>query len=649
MLQRMVTIRPIKPYCSPFVSLLLRLLLALIYLGGTISYGKGQSISDTTQLIALYDRCLEFDETNLDSILLYAEKIEQTSQQLSFKTGGLFYNRLKGIHAEMSGDYENAARYYLLTLEEARQKNLPTYESAALADLAILYSNLKQPQKAKEIYLSSVALAEKTREIYDLTTAYGNLGAIYNQLNQPDSALLYLRRALSIFGSTNYPFDKTTIYNNIGNVYFALQNLDSALFYFNQNKVLHEYNRKPSDLWVDYLNLSYVYIEKEKFDSAEYYANAALQQAIMLQSKSKEADSYALFTKLYEKQHRYPEAFTYQQRWYSLDTALVNGETNQRIADLQEKFNAQKREIENQSLKANIEQNKLQQKATALLALAFLFIAIATAWALQIKRKSNAQLAETNQKIIEKNEKLALLNQEKNALISIVSHDLSSPFVNIMMWAQLLELEKDQLNPEQKTAINRILQSAHQGESLIRHILNVEKLENTTTPLQLNHFNLYDCIQQIITDFRERAVQKNIRLELEVSHNESFVCLSEERLVRRIVENLLSNALKFSDRGTQTTVSLKKEKQSLGKEEGGNSIHYFVVSVTDEGPGIAPEKMPNLFTKYSNLGNKPTGEEGSTGLGLFIVKRLADEINATIRCQSEWGKGTTFSLYLPEK
>ncbi|MCG7859348.1 tetratricopeptide repeat protein, partial [Flavihumibacter sediminis] len=115
----------------------------------------------------------------------------------------------------------------------------------------------------------------------------------------------------------------SSIYNNLGNVFFKKRDYQKALNYFITNKALHQGEGQETLLWTDYLNLGDVYIELGRMDSARFYCGEALRLAKLLNSRSKEADSYALLAKLYERLGRYREAYKFQQNWYQLDTALV--------------------------------------------------------------------------------------------------------------------------------------------------------------------------------------------------------------------------------------------------------------------------------------------------------------------------------------
>ncbi|MEO5996630.1 MAG: tetratricopeptide repeat-containing sensor histidine kinase [Chitinophagaceae bacterium] len=590
---------------------------------------------DSNSIKRLYDHSLDFTEEKIDSLKYNAEFIGVQSKKNHFVKGNLLSLRLKGLAQELQGNYQDAVEYYLQCLEAARNIGSVEHEISALSDLSITYSQLKRFDKAREIYFESAHLSAKRGDVMNLITAYTNLGAIYNQLNLPDSAMLFLKEGLTISKLYEDKMDLSSLYNNIGNVYFLNGNYDKALEFFNQNKNHHLSQPSLTNLWIDYLNIADVLIEKKKFDSAAWYAEQSLQAALRLHSKAKESDSYSLLSKLYSRKGNYRKAFNYQQRWYAIDTALVNREINHSITGLQEKFNAKEREQQNFRLSAEIEKEKIKSNAITYLAIAAAIIASITAIFLVLKRSANKKLVKVNELISRQNKKLAELNFEKNSLISMVSHDLGTPFASIRMWGDVLQSANENLNDEQRKAIEKIIASTQNGEKLISTILDIEKIETDQPSVQLEHFNVKMLVENIVSSFIPVAAKKSIQLTFNSSDAPCFL-LSDKQFVIRICENLFTNAIKFTHPGKRIWVSVIEEKNLAS------------IQVKDEGVGINTDELPLLYSKYGKMSSRPTNGEVSTGLGLFIVKRLIDELNGEISCTSKVGKGSIFTVVLPK-
>jgi signal transduction histidine kinase len=601
------------------------LISVILFVSGTGSLFAQQA--DTNTIKNLYDISLDFSDDRVSELRANAAIIEEQSSLTGFTKGRLLANRLKGLAEEYTGNYEEAIAYYLLTLNEARAGKWIEYEIAALSDLAIAYSEVKQYEKARDVYRQSLQLSLERGEVSSIISGLGNLGAIYNQLQQPDSALLFLEEGLRLSKAYNTSQSLSSIYNNLGNVFFKKKEYAKALNYFMTNKSLH-LGVDQVALWTDYLNLGDVYMELGRMDSARYYSEASLQLAKQLQSRSKEADSYSLMAKLHQRLGQYRQAYQYQQQWYQLDTALVNQESAAAIAEMQERFNARDREKQNQLLVAAVEKQKLQNRNLRSLSVAAVLILILISILLFVYRKTNRQLLTVNSVINRQKEALAELNQEKNNLMSIVSHDLSTPFSSIHMWSRLLEAG-EKLDPEQKKATLNIRKAAENGEQLIRQILEVERAGTGLEKLELEDTKLADFLKHLAESFREQAREKQLSLETPDPEKPVYL-LTDQTLLRRIIENLLSNAIKFSEPGQEIRILIQSDLESTD------------IIVEDNGPGISSDEQERLFTKYGRLSPRPTGGESSTGLGLSIVKRLASELNATLQYQGEPGKGSRF-------
>ena len=153
--------------------------------------------------------------------------------------------------------------------------------------------------------------------------------------------------------------------------------------------------------------------------------------------------------------------------------------------------------------------------------------------------------------------------------------------------------------------------------------------------MNLEFLNLSAFLEDMVSAYELQARQKEIEI---IYENETggtqFMC--DRYMLRRICENLLSNAIKFSPRGKKVRLNLRETDK------------HVIISVSDEGVGISPEDIPYLFSKYGKISSMPTEGEYSTGLGLSIVKRLVDELNGKIFCESKLDTGSTFTVSLPK-
>ena len=592
--------------------------------------------TDSARIHGWYAEGMGFSESNGDSIRILADSIFSLSERIHFNNGIVYAKRLMGFYFENKAEYEKAIDYYMQALDQSKRTHNEDMESSLLTDLAAVYTeNLKQPVKAKEIYLACVDLNRKRNDTSLLIATYTNLAAIYNRLGDYDSSLLFLQEGIRIAGASgkDQTDDLTYLYNNLGNTFFLKKQYSRALPYFTGNYRKHIEQKDTASIWLDALNIADTYIEEYLFDSAFVFANLSMKLADKLQSPSKQADSYSVLSKYYQRKGDFRNAYEYQKKWYSMDTALVNGETYRSIAELQEKYKSRERENERLLLQAEIDRQRFHNRIFAVLAISLLVAAFLIAIAFIVKRNANHLLKKNNDLILKQNTKLAELNQEKNSLISIVSHDLHTPFSTIGMWAQLLEGDLPNLSEDGQKAVHKIKQSTLDGEKLIQHILSVEKGQEQNDPIQLETVDLNSVCNDVMEVFSQAAAKKNIKIHLQALPG-TIQVLSDRRLLKRICENLISNALKYTPPGRQVFLNLEEKETAV------------MLQVADEGVGISNEELPSVFSRYGKISSRPTNGEASTGLGLSIVKRLVDELNGRITCESQLGKGTVFTVFL---
>jgi signal transduction histidine kinase len=233
-----------------------------------------------------------------------------------------------------------------------------------------------------------------------------------------------------------------------------------------------------------------------------------------------------------------------------------------------------------------------------------------------------------------KNTELAALNEQKNYFMGMASHDLRNPIGNIITLAQFIETESEKLSDEQKTFVHTIIDSGQFMLNLLNDLLDISRIESGHVNIQMNEVNLLDLVQSAIGDSRFHAQKKNISIQFSAHENLPSPCGDASQL-RQVMNNLISNAIKYSMPGTTVEVLIEKKENSV------------IVSVADQGQGIPEEELEKVFRPFHKTSVKSTAGEKSTGLGLTIAKRVVEAHNGEIRVNSQVGKGSVFSFTLP--
>jgi two-component system, sensor histidine kinase and response regulator len=247
------------------------------------------------------------------------------------------------------------------------------------------------------------------------------------------------------------------------------------------------------------------------------------------------------------------------------------------------------------------------------------------------------KIAQRTHELEEKNQALIELNQEKNEFLGIAAHDLKNPLSAIQGFAEIIIDDYDEMPKDEVIKMSlKILTSARQMSDLIKHLLDVNAIESGQKNILLRTVDILPLLQAMVDCYRERATAKHIHLHCEYLEK-PYKAFVDKTTVCEILDNLISNAIKYSHYDKNVYIRLFQNDSVVRCE------------IQDEGPGLSEEDKKQLFIKFKRLTPCPTAKESSTGLGLFIVKKLVEALNGKVSCQSQLGQGTTFLVEFPKK
>ncbi len=244
-------------------------------------------------------------------------------------------------------------------------------------------------------------------------------------------------------------------------------------------------------------------------------------------------------------------------------------------------------------------------------------------------------IEEKNKQLEKRNRNLIILDEEKNNLIKILAHDLRTPINHVQGLAQVFLLSNKTLPDEQKIIIDRISDASVRLNKMISNILDIDSIENNRIKLSKEKIMIGRLVENVVNSFDEEASRKELQLSLSMQTNGCLVEV-DPLFMTQVLENLISNALKFSAKGKTVQVITQYN---------GNNIE---IVIHDSGPGLSEQDKKLLFIKFQRLSARPTGGESSIGLGLSIVKRYVELMSGKVWCESEEGRGATFIVSFPK-
>ncbi len=226
-------------------------------------------------------------------------------------------------------------------------------------------------------------------------------------------------------------------------------------------------------------------------------------------------------------------------------------------------------------------------------------------------------------------------NQLKSQFLANMSHELRTPLNAIIGFTnRALKKTADSLPVTQKDNLVIVKEEAEHLLDLINEILDYSKIEAGKMNLHIESFDLIKVIEESYAITKNIAFKKHLQYKQSILTPTPLPMISDRMKVRQILINLLSNAFKYSDRGTVTlSVSLER--------------HFYRIELTDEGIGIADDQLEYIFDEFRQLDGSHTRKVGGTGLGLSITRKLISMLNGTIHVQSTQHVGSCFTVYLP--
>ncbi len=257
-------------------------------------------------------------------------------------------------------------------------------------------------------------------------------------------------------------------------------------------------------------------------------------------------------------------------------------------------------------------------------------------------RRINAQKHELERLVVERTEKLARKTEEaeqanraKSIFLATMSHEIRTPMNGVIGMASLLA--HTPLNNEQKMYTDVIRSSGENLLGIINDILDFSKIESGKMELELQPFDLRNCIEEVLETFAVRAAEMNLDLVYCILHDVPQIIVGDSLRLRQILINLVGNAIKFTLQG-EIFIKVSVLDQ---KVDGQLQLNF---DVSDTGIGIKEEQLEKLFQSFSQVDSSTTRKYGGTGLGLAICEKLVALMGGSIHVMSEYGKGSTFSF-----
>lgn len=449
---------------------------------------------------------------------------------------------------------------------------------------------------------------------------YNYLGAVFFELDYPiymDSTIHYARLSMAI---AMHEKNESLVYSNLnllGMAKMGQGDLDSALFYLEQAWEIVK-TASPVDEPLVLCNMAGIYYRKGDLKEAKRLSLQAFKQA-----KANDVNAYirmasTLLEQFYLLEGNYREAYHYLSELSLYTRNFMDDKIEGRMASMNEQF---RQAEETATVQKELELRRLFTiSISILLAFSLVFIILFS--------RQKSRLRKTNKE-------LQISNTTLKNFISIMAHDLKSPFNTIIGFSELLKNEFDALTPEErKLAVENTNKSALNAFALLEQLLDWARLQTGTFHLEAASLDLSGVVDEVIHLHQATAFLKKQTMVNKILPGLRVV--ADRNMLMAVFRNLLSNAIKFTP---------EKGVIEVSAIESGSTIQAMV---KDSGVGISADAIKKLFcidVLYKTVGTN--GEKG-TGIGLVLCKDYLEKNHGSIAVESVEGNGTTFRITLPK-
>ena len=528
--------------------------------------------------------------------------------------------------------------------------------------LVQLYMLQNDTLKVRSLLNKTLSIRQQLDDAHGQISTYQELAAFHERNGQFQQSHYYLGQAMALSDSLRDQISIAETNLSLANLWYQQSDYEKSMRHLQEALIAAGVSSNKKIISAINLSLARNYYSQKMYNKARIYLRDVIETRQSDGNLHYMEEAYYYMAKIYELQEQYPQALTFYQQYVAAKDSLYNTDKALTIERLENRLEMEEKDKEYELLRAEEAQNQeiIKQAQIKNLALSIIILLVILllitlfAFYLRVRQKNRLleekkwQIEEQNQKIIDQNseirrqndalsqqnKRLEEIDQEKDTLLDIVTHDLKAPFNRISGLADILAMNLTRLEPDNQRYIELIKYTSQDGSSLVNDLLNSNVIERRHT-LSFEEINLSAFLEQLIESFENQSDAKSICLHLQVA--EALTLDADAPYLSRILENLLSNAIKYSPPRTNVYVSAKRVGES-----------QVQISIKDEGPGFSDEDKKSLYQKFKKLSAKPTNGESSHGLGLAIVKLLVERMHATIDLVSRPGQGSMFILTFPQ-
>ncbi|MBI9052951.1 MAG: tetratricopeptide repeat-containing sensor histidine kinase [Bacteroidales bacterium] len=523
------------------------------------------------------------------------------------------------------GDAFYLTRNIPLALEYSKN-SLDYFKSVNYAaGIAYSYVNIGLAHRAEKKYKLSCEYFNKAIVIRDsigdkngIASATMEIARNYYEKGNLEASLRYFEESLCLHKEIDNKTFIAISLNGIGKVLYKKGEFFEALKKFDEAYKYNLLRNHKNGMIQNHLGRALVYSKTNGIDLGLKELNNALKLSKELGMSSGILDCYQAYTEFYKNAGNLESSIKSFEKYVFVYDSILSIQQSESLDEMQHRLS-----MSIALNKVNIEYQIKKKETIILLFLTLTLMIVGIAFFYKYK---------VNKKL---NKKLNKINESKDKLFSIISHDLKSPFNSIYGFSELLlkEIEKGKLDRIKRYG-DVISQMSKESIKLINNISNWSRSESGLLKLNIEKIDLNDLFDQIYFFYSIPAQKKNVNLSISICSD--FYIYADKETIRTIISNLISNAIKFTPEEGEIIVSAYKNGTDV------------TIEVQDSGIGISKSDLERIFKIKDNYSTLGTNDEKGTGLGLIICKEFTELHDGNIKVESVPGKGSKFIVKIPQ-
>jgi len=636
--------------------------------------------SDSSRVLTLLRISDELTFADYPVALKRATEALEIAESLQIKKVlPLVYEQMSDL-STLGGDYTTSLKYDNMRLQLAINLRDSLQIARAFNYMGNTYFDLGEYDEAQYYFTQSLNIAQALGDSLQLTIALHNVGTVFKELQQYEIALERLEASRNIsqliddedgeaysldeigglyVAKGDYSIAEKNLLNalalarqrdlndlepralqKLAQLYTAMGALDKALAYYDTTTRFHKRSSNRFGMAETSVGVGQVYLKQGRYKEAIILLEETLRDAQLMNARTLAMDCYRVLSGAYEQQGDYRKSLTYYKNFQAMQDSLYSQEMVTKMFRDQLRFETKTRDSEIAALSlANSKRGselKRQEFIRNILAVtvALTIILLFTVYRSGQRRKRiNTLLLEHQDELKRRSVELEQLNQVKDKFFSIISHDLRSPMNSLSGILDLLS--RKQVTQEEFTELTRELRMQfNHTKTLITNLLDWTLLQMDKLKIQSEKIDLRAMVDE---NFKLLSSLHLKETQFINSIQQGTTAIADPNMINLVLRNLIMNGIKFTEAGGKIEVSCFEQNDE------------YVVAVTDNGVGIAPDVQNILFEKTSGYSTRGTANEKGTGLGLILSKEFVEKNGGRIWLQSEMGEGSTFYFTLRKK